>query len=136
MEIGKEFEYAHYRRLLCVYWFIDHHGYPLHRQEQCLRLADITPPPSRWRQMKRLAWREKYQRDSRLTKQICESERWSTRNGGHAISTIAFEAILLLNRLCDTRRLLGEKRTCGEISENLLLTLIDISPIDDFCLRE
>ena len=53
-EIGKEFEYAHYRRLLCVYWFIDRRVYLIHRQEQYLRLTDITILPFRRRQIK--AW--------------------------------------------------------------------------------
>ena len=53
-EIGKEFEYAHYYRLLCVYWFIDRRVYLIHRQEQYLRLTDITILPFRRRQIK--AW--------------------------------------------------------------------------------
>ncbi len=53
-EIGKEFEYAHYHRLLCVYWFIDRRVYLIHRQEQYLRLTDITILPFRRRQIK--AW--------------------------------------------------------------------------------
>jgi hypothetical protein len=58
------------------------------------------------------------------------------RDLGRATSTIAIEAILLLNRFCDTRRLFGEERACGEIADNFFLALIDIRPIDDLRLGE
>ena len=58
------------------------------------------------------------------------------RDFGRATSTIAFEAILFLNRFCDRRRLLGEERTRREITEHLLLVPIDIRPIDDLRLGE